>query len=326
MAILDPWDQLWRIGLKPAPAWSRFLQDAFFQPQDADGNIRLNDRGRKAGIIPELRLLAKGERHESPFHRHLHLELLLSLGDRLSYGEKGAGPDIPLPAGSVLFINHRRLHRLVAHGPGAWVSLRFTPVLVDELVGDDGLEALERFSSFHAFTETGTRPPIHRLPDDAVPRARAACLAVCDRFVADGCRGGRFLTAVFLAALALIQEGAPAKPAGSGFELALAELRERLVRPPGLPALARFAGMSRTTFSQTFNRELGMTLPEYVARLRVEKAKRLLSGTTMPITELAMEVGFYDSAHLSHVFRRWAGLSPREYRKGSTGRRKRRNR
>jgi AraC-like DNA-binding protein len=322
MAILDPWDRLWRIRLKPAAFWSRFLQDAFFLPQDADGSIRLSARGREAGIIPELRTLARGERHESPFHRHLHLELLLSLGDRLSYGEKGAGPAVPLPAGSVLFINHRRLHRLVAHGPGAWVSLRFTPAVVDELVGDDGLEALERFSNFHAFIETGARPPIHRLPEDAIPRARTACLAVCDRFVADGCRGGRFLTAAFLAALALLQEGAPPAPAGSGFERALANLRERLVRPPPLPVLARFAGMSRTAFSETFNREIGMTLPEYVARLRVEKAKRLLSGTNMPMTELALETGFYDSAHLSHVFRDRVGASPREYRAQAQGKRR----
>lgn len=319
MAFLDPWDHTWRIGLKPAQAWGRFLQDAFFQDQDTDGSIRLSARGREVGIIPELRLLAKGERHESPFHRHLHLELILSLGDRLSYAEKGAGPAIPLPAGSVIFINHRRFHHLVGHGPGAWVSLRFTPTLVDELIGHDGLEALERFSSFHAFTETGAQPPIYRLTDDAIPRARTACLAVCDRFVADDCRGSRFLTAAFLAALALLQEGAPTLPAGSGFERALVELQEHLIRPPSLPALARYAGLSRTAFSQTFNRELGVTLPEYVARLRVEKAKRLLSGTTMPMTELALETGFYDSAHFSRVFRQQVGVSPGEYRKKSTG-------
>ena len=67
-----------------------------------------------------------------------------------------------------------------------------------------------------------------------------------------------------------------------------------------LEEIAREAGLSRFHTLRLFNRAYGETPARRVARLRMERAKDLLATGEEPITEIA--------------FRRWAGLSAREYR------------
>lgn len=61
----------------------------------------------------------------------------------------------------------------------------------------------------------------------------------------------------------------------------------------------------------------GVTFTELVTRERMSRAGSLLRSTdarTMPIQEIALSLGFYDTAHFSNAFRRQYGMSPRQYR------------
>jgi len=69
------------------------------------------------------------------------------------------------------------------------------------------------------------------------------------------------------------------------------------------------------TFSRRFKDATGMTPLAYVQKLRVESARRLLEASSLPVSEIAAQVGYGDVSHFSHVFQREVGLSPGLYRK-----------
>ena len=66
--------------------------------------------------------------------------------------------------------------------------------------------------------------------------------------------------------------------------------------------------------SSLFSEEMGMSIQVFLQQLRVEVACNLLSGTFLSTAEVAAEVGYQDTRHFSKVFRRYRGLSPKEYR------------
>ena len=81
-----------------------------------------------------------------------------------------------------------------------------------------------------------------------------------------------------------------------------------------LDKVVAHVGVSRFYFCKLFKKATGMTLTEYVARVRVEKAKRLLEDPALRISEVVFAAGFGSIPHFNTVFKRYAGLSPTEYR------------
>lgn len=60
---------------------------------------------------------------------------------------------------------------------------------------------------------------------------------------------------------------------------------------------------------------LGCGLAEYIRNQRIEHAKRMLTETEQPITDIAFATGFADYNHFSRIFKQVVGSSAREYRK-----------
>jgi AraC-like DNA-binding protein len=80
-------------------------------------------------------------------------------------------------------------------------------------------------------------------------------------------------------------------------------------------ALARLAGVSRSSLHRRFGSTLGVGPMDYVRRLRVEEAARLLQSTDLTTARIAERVGLGDAAHLSREFRRRFGIAPSAYRR-----------
>ncbi len=72
-------------------------------------------------------------------------------------------------------------------------------------------------------------------------------------------------------------------------------------------------------FVRFFKRQLGTTPMTYIYERRLEKAKRLIASTDMPIGEVAQATGFHDIFHLSKNFKKSVGIAPTEYRSLSRG-------
>ena len=79
-----------------------------------------------------------------------------------------------------------------------------------------------------------------------------------------------------------------------------------------MPRLAMIAAMSLPTFNRRFKAAFGCTAPQFLRKLRLEEACKLLrQGRT--ITETVERCGFCDQSHLTLEFRRAFGLPPRRW-------------
>jgi AraC-like DNA-binding protein/ligand-binding sensor protein len=81
-----------------------------------------------------------------------------------------------------------------------------------------------------------------------------------------------------------------------------------------LEQVVRHVHVSRFYFCKLFKKATGMTLTEYVARVRVEKAKALLGDPSRRISEVVFAAGFGSIPRFNSVFKRQVGMAPSEYR------------
>lgn len=72
---------------------------------------------------------------------------------------------------------------------------------------------------------------------------------------------------------------------------------------------------SRSRLSKIFNTEMKTTLPEYIAKLRIETAKILLQSTKLDISAIALSVGFNEAYYFTMVFKKYTGCTPSQYKK-----------
>jgi len=72
--------------------------------------------------------------------------------------------------------------------------------------------------------------------------------------------------------------------------------------------------MSRPYLSARFKQETGKTLTDYILNEKTEEAKRLLRYSDKTAAAIGAYLGFSSTAHFSRVFKKYAGLTPREYR------------
>lgn len=79
--------------------------------------------------------------------------------------------------------------------------------------------------------------------------------------------------------------------------------------------MAKVLNVSRSLIFLTAKRELGMTPLLYHTRLRMELAKEMLKMPMMPLTTIAIDLGYSSSQHFSTVFRKMEGVSPSDYRR-----------
>ena len=82
-----------------------------------------------------------------------------------------------------------------------------------------------------------------------------------------------------------------------------------------LATVAKAVNTSTFYFCKLFKRTTGLTFTDYLARVRIEKAKTLLHDRNRRVSEVAYDVGFQSLTHFNRVFRKIAGQSPTSYRK-----------
>jgi AraC family transcriptional regulator len=92
-------------------------------------------------------------------------------------------------------------------------------------------------------------------------------------------------------------------------------MRARYMEDIGLEELAAEARLSQFHFARMFKNSVGVPPRVYLTQLRVEKACELLEHTDLPITQIAMEVGYSSNQVLARVFVKHRRMSPSNYRK-----------
>jgi AraC-like DNA-binding protein len=87
-------------------------------------------------------------------------------------------------------------------------------------------------------------------------------------------------------------------------------LARDLAQPPTLEALGQEVGCSPFYLSRSFSREVGLTIPQYLRQLRMERAAELLRSGRYNVTEAATEVGYSSLSHFSKAFCETIGCCP----------------
>ena len=84
---------------------------------------------------------------------------------------------------------------------------------------------------------------------------------------------------------------------------------------------AEIVRMSPSNFRRSFKELTGQSFVVYLNQFRVAKAQMLLHTTTLPIADIALEVGFCDQSYFGMIFRRLTHMTPHRYRQQNSGRR-----
>ncbi|MDP3669553.1 MAG: helix-turn-helix domain-containing protein [Telluria sp.] len=91
-------------------------------------------------------------------------------------------------------------------------------------------------------------------------------------------------------------------------------LNQRMDQEWNMVELAAHCNTSARTLLRRFRKAVGLSPVQYTQQLRVERAKALLESTTLSLEAITARCGYANVSTFSTVFKRWAQVTPREYR------------
>jgi PAS domain S-box-containing protein len=98
-------------------------------------------------------------------------------------------------------------------------------------------------------------------------------------------------------------------------ESVMAEVFARYSEKIDVPALARLTHLSLSQFERRFKKLFQMTPQQFVLRVRIHAACRLLVSTRESAARIALQTGFYDQSYFIKQFQKQMGITPVAYRK-----------
>lgn len=96
---------------------------------------------------------------------------------------------------------------------------------------------------------------------------------------------------------------------------AIQYINDNLEKNISLADLARTVGISKYHFARQFKMSTGMPPHQYIIKVRINRAKELLSKSELSIAQIAYKLGFSSQSHLNFHFHRLIGKTPKNYRK-----------
>ena len=155
-------------------------------------------------------------------------------------------------------------------------------------------------------------------PDGVIDAAFARVFTAMER----GESGRAHLLSLDLHAIlsTMAEQAAPRREAATGQaarQLRAVEdyIREHYAERLTLEQLAGFCHLSKYYFVRAFTAHAGCTPYEYVLRVRMGEAKRLLARTALPVAEVAALAGFSDVRSFTGQFQKRQGVSPARFRR-----------
>jgi AraC-like DNA-binding protein len=149
------------------------------------------------------------------------------------------------------------------------------------------------------------------------PKSRGALVASLGRAAVDASTLGELCSAYRRAVEELV--GAAVRPNAARRDRSLRRAEELMRRhyaePLGLPRVAKAVGFAPKYFSRLFHARQGVTFEQYLVRLRIERAKQLLSGTPLTLERIAQLTGLSNRNYLGRVFKRLERETPIAYRR-----------
>jgi AraC family transcriptional regulator len=259
---------------------------------------------------------AEQELLEAPGLQDLTLMTLASGAEHLERNLNGRWESADLRMGDVWFVPPAPISwrwRSISDEPLSTVHLHIERSLIDSVADQMELSGSRELSLGDAMQ---FRDPLI-----------AAMLAALHRAAADPADSRLYVDALVHALAAhLLQHYSRGRPALAGLLARPERLVPRRIRRVtdyiranldgdlAISELAAQAGLSSFHFARVFRRETGETPHQYVSRLRLEEAARLLRATDQTVLQIAIAVGFENASHFSVQFKRDYGATPLAYR------------
>lgn len=263
---------------------------------------------------------AEQELLEAPGLQDLTLMTLASGAEHLERNLNGRWESADLRVGDVWFVPSAPISwrwRSISDEPLSTVHLHIERSLIDSVADQMELGGSRELSLGDAM----------QFRDPLV----AAMLAALHRAAADPADSRLYVDALLHALAAhLLQHYSRGRSTLSGSQTGLPAHPERLVPRRirrvtdyiranlagdlSISELAAQAGLSSFHFARVFRRETGEAPHQFVSRLRLEEAARLLRATDHTVLQIAIAVGFENASHFSVQFKRDYGVTPLAYR------------
>ncbi len=88
---------------------------------------------------------------------------------------------------------------------------------------------------------------------------------------------------------------------------------EHLYTSVSIEDLCKLVGLGKTTLSHRFKEEAGVSIIEYYNSLKISKAEELIASGKFNVTQVSIALNFTTSQYFSKVFKKYTGVSPKEY-------------
>lgn len=228
---------------------------------------------------------------------HVHENAYFSLILEGSYVETYKGNSAICGTGSVRFLPARELHANSYETDVRCLLVEILPSALERLSGYSAvIRTPGEVGSARAIMLARRLESEFREKDDLAPLAMEGVLL---EMFAEGARS----------------VGAPLKRvAPRWLQRARDLLDSRFLDVPSLTEIAGVAGVHPVHLSREFRKHYDCTIGEYLRKLRVEHASRLLADTEVSLSEIALTCGFADQSHFSATFKRTMGITPARFR------------
>ncbi len=258
--------------------------------------------------IDGINAVAADTQHAFP--RHTHDQFGIGVIDRGAQKSASGRGQVEAGPGDTITVNPGEVHDGAPIGEGgrAWRMLYFDPILVANTVNDTGQ------------ARAGTVEFCHPVITD---RRVAVLFRNLFTVVTDSRRGADALLRDELLALLLAavvgerNDDAGKQDTPRGISAMRRLIDDDPARRLTLFDLARESGLSRFQVIRGFVKTTGFTPHAYIVQRRIDTARKLIIEG-MPLADAAVSSGFSDQSHLTRVFVRRYGVSPRAYADATT--------
>lgn len=220
--------------------------------------------------------------------------------------------------GSLLFINYGQVHAFASDAPMEYIDILLKPEAVSEkIINTDNAFEILSLTAFEDFRSADVSCPFVKFEGEERRRTEHIINEMYYEHSKNNSGRDTVLKGYLSVLLAYIFRGM--LPGGGGYDSVMEEIIKyielNLDKKLTLEHLATKCFYTPKYFSKVFKECSGMTMTEFVQKKRIDEGCRLLAETNLPVEEISAAVGYADDVRFYKYFKKYCGITPKEYRK-----------